>query len=182
MSPSEDVKFSNVRGLYLRKYGTYMFVETFFMASLKLPKSINSFLCNLSIYKFETYNWKFSNWISWIRELTFAAKTRRNMIILENQLQETDILVRFSSFAFSHLMHNSGVPVAFKTWWEYQYMVGIICPPLFGLRCQNLVGTSPHVHRRVCILSKERKKNLWIKVILFEIDCAFFYTNCFVSS
>ena len=24
MSPSEDVKFSNVRGLYLRKYGTYL--------------------------------------------------------------------------------------------------------------------------------------------------------------
>ena len=24
MSPSKDVKFSNVRGLYLRKYGTYI--------------------------------------------------------------------------------------------------------------------------------------------------------------
>ena len=31
-------------------------------------------------------------------------------------MQETNILVRFSSFAFSHLMHNSGAPVAFKTW------------------------------------------------------------------
>jgi hypothetical protein len=27
MSPPEDVKFSNVRGLYLRKYGTYQVVS-----------------------------------------------------------------------------------------------------------------------------------------------------------
>ena len=29
MSPSEDVKFSNVRGLYLRKYGTYFLWNLF---------------------------------------------------------------------------------------------------------------------------------------------------------
>ena len=35
MSPSEDVKYSNVRGLYLRKYGTYNFVYPF-QASIHL--------------------------------------------------------------------------------------------------------------------------------------------------
>ena len=81
------------------------------------------------------------------------------MIILENQLQETDILVRFSSFTFSHLMHNSGTAVAFKTWWEHKYMVGIICPSLFGLRLlKNCGDQSPCPQACLLILCLDSKE------------------------
>ena len=131
---------------------------------LKVSTAFSAIFTSLSIHKFATYNWKFSNWISWISELTFAAKTRRNMIILENQLQETDILVRFSSFAFSHLMHNSGAPVAFKTWWEHQDMVGIICPSLFGLRWLPKLGgdQSPSPQARLHILCLDSKETTFV--------------------
>ena len=45
-------------------------------------------------------------------------------------------------------------PVAFKTWWGHQYIVGIICPPPVGIGLRwlpkPLVDTSPrpHAHRR----------------------------------
>ena len=52
---------------------------------------------------------------------------------------------------------NAGAPVAFKTWWGHQYMVGIIClHPLVGIGLRLLpklgVDTSqrpgaPHTNR-----------------------------------
>ena len=130
----------------------------------KVSTASSAIFTSLSIYKVATYNWKFSNWISWIGELTFAAKTRRNMIILENQMQETNILVRFSSFAFSHLMHNSGAPVAFKTWLGTLVYGGqnLPPPPLFGLRWLPKLGgdQSPFPQARLHIIGRAKKKSM----------------------
>ena len=56
---------------------------------------------------------------------------------------------------FSNMAYT-GTPVAFKTWWGQQYMVGIIClPPIgIGLRWQQKLGVDtsprPHAYRRAC--------------------------------
>ena len=55
-------------------------------------------------------------------------------------------------------MYSPGMPVAFKTWWGQQYMVGIICPPTvgIGLRWQPKLGVAEYpyhyVHRPVRIV------------------------------
>ena len=51
-SPSEDVKFSNVRGLYLRKYGTFSMIS-----NSRIVRGHLCFLCTLTNrrdYKFDS--------------------------------------------------------------------------------------------------------------------------------
>ena len=46
MSPSEDVKFSNVRGLYLRKYGIPIFIDIY-----SVKEDIKEyFMCKYSVF------------------------------------------------------------------------------------------------------------------------------------
>ena len=44
VSPSEDVKFSNVRGLYLRKYGSYFLGKKLHPVDSALPNFTTAFM------------------------------------------------------------------------------------------------------------------------------------------
>ena len=64
--------------------------------------------------------------------------------------------------------HQTGAPVAFKTWCGHQYRVGIICPPPcalveIGLRWLPKLGEDkspcPHTHRCACIMSHNVLQN-----------------------
>ena len=45
---------------------------------------------------------------------------------------------------FMYKSHQSGLPVAVKTWWGHQYKVGIICP--YGWNRKLGEDQSPHPH------------------------------------
>ena len=54
-------------------------------------------------------------------------------------LNEINIQTKKSFFLVDFFSHISGAPVAFKTWWGHQYMVGIIClHPLVGIGLRML--------------------------------------------
>ena len=81
------------------------------------------------------------------------------LLIFRRHLNPTTLVtMTLTKKSLFHYVVSPGAPVAFKTWWGHQYMVGIICPHpspgwnrvLKSWRPKLGVDTSPrpHAHRR----------------------------------
>ena len=135
-------RFSNLRGLIVIDC-LFLFLSSFLKlqspGGLKpcLKTSLRRVLVKEDIPSFLV-------WISsYVVEVWWLWKADRQCVITEHR-------------DWSRHQNRAGAPVAFKTWWGHQYMVGIICPPAveIGFRWLPKLGVDtsprPHAHRHAC--------------------------------
>ena len=77
----------------------------------------------------------------------------------------------------------AGAPVAFKTWWGHQYMLGIICPPgwnrikVAAKTWWGPVPMSPYPQARLPIYRRCSERKRFLSIKSFKNTFSYFRTN-----